>query len=311
MSCTTAFLAVALDDELRAVLHHVACAIEASPEQSLGVEGVGFLPHAEDKLHMTFVFCGEALKKLPKANVTALHGEIQAKTRRNSALEGHLEFKAFELFPPEKMNLIIARFEAPPFLRELRQFTWAICLKYGVAMKDDEDWMPHITLGKIKATKAQVGHVSCHSLVAPTLDGAALQPLGLTLLGSRPKQVWLDWDEALLFAAGGTASADGCACVDQAGSGIASNACSEVPDPDTCSGDALDLIWLSAALCDEVSVADAEGLHAAVAVILSEVKLGSECSSVDADESINAAREVLRDGGAPLCADRLYEHFKG
>merc|ERR1719440_2033434 len=164
MACNTAFLAVSLDSSLKAALHQVACSIASLPQEKLGVRDIGFNPHEEDKLHMTFVFCAEALLKLPRADLVALHAEI-AELSRNCVAAGDLVFKGFDLFPPEKMNLIIARFDAPEFLQSLRFAMWQACLKYDVAVKDDSEWMAHITLGKIRATKAQVGMVSCTNMV--------------------------------------------------------------------------------------------------------------------------------------------------
>lgn len=200
MACNTAFLAVSLDSSLKTALHQVACNVASLPEENLGVPDVGFSPHDRDKLHMTFVFCADALLKLPGADLAALHAEI-SKLSQNCVAAGDLVFKGFECFPPEKMNLIIARFDAPGFLQSLRSAVWQVCLKYGVAMKDDSEWTAHVTLGKIKATKAEVGMVSCTSMVAPVFPRGCFEPVGIALLGARPKQAWLDWDEALLFPA--------------------------------------------------------------------------------------------------------------
>mmetsp|Transcript_5699 Transcript_5699/g.10202 ORF Transcript_5699/g.10202 Transcript_5699/m.10202 type:complete len:302 (+) Transcript_5699:1-906(+) len=297
MSCNTAFLAVALDDALKTALYETACAIAASPEELLGVEDVGFKPHEEDKLHMTFVFCDEALHKLSKADLVKVHGEIQ-ELATATVSDAHLTFKGLELFPPEKMNLIIAHFETPGLLQELRTAAWRICLKYGVALKDDEEWMAHVTLGKLRATKAQVGRVSCRSIASPAFAAGSLKPLGLTLLGARPKQVWLDWEEALLFAA----AEDGPTATVENGA--------TVTDCELCEAtakvcDAVDLLWLNSALCEEVSSTDAESLCAAVEVIL-----GPEVGAGDFEEAFSAAVEVLRDGGAPMCADALRDHCR-
>lgn len=199
MSCDTAFLAVSLSDELKSTLWEVASAIEMSPDESLGVAGIGFNPYAEEKLHMTFVFCGEALLKLSKVDLIAMHSELH-QIVSTSVIDVELSFKCFDLFPPDKRNLIIAQFEAPLVLQRLRASVWKVCLKYGVALRDDSEWMPHITMGKIKATKAQAGRASCRALSAPSFLVGSLRPSGLTLLGSRPKQAWLNWDGELAFA---------------------------------------------------------------------------------------------------------------
>jgi len=59
--------------------------------------------------------------------------------------------------------------------------------------------------------------------------------------------------------------------------------------------------WLKLTLAQEVSAADAEGLFAAVEVIL---------GNADADsEALKSASEVLLDGGAPECAEGLSERW--
>lgn len=300
MACSTAFFAVSLSTGLREVLHQVAIAIEASPEELLGVEDVGFTPHEEDKLHMTFVFCGDALHKLRKADVAALHGEVQ-QVVADTVQAGQFEFNCLELFPPDKQNLIIAHFNAPLLLQELRTVLWRICLKYSVALQDDADWMAHVTLGKIKATKAQVCRVSCKAIAVPTFPASCLKPLGLTLLGARPKQAWLDWDEAFLFNAA-HADASSNAVVNLASDvKIAADADAELTGTIACVNGFVDYVGLKTALHEEVSTSDADSLLAAVEVILEEL----DNSVPDVEETLTSAVEVLRDGGAPLCAGKL------
>jgi len=301
MACATAFLAVNLDGPLKAALQEVADAVEGSADELLGVKDIGFTPHGQDKLHMTFVFCGEALHKLPRADLVKLHGDLlEVVSGADSMQTGQLEFKSFELFPPDKQNLIIAHFEAPPTLQALRKALWNVCLKYGVAVKDDEDWMAHVTLGKIKATKAQVCRVTCAALPAPAFPAGSLKPLGLTLLGARPRQAWLDWADALLFS---KASSTAAASADL----LAANdvACEErVSNVERTS--LVDLDWLASALQGEVADTDAEGLLAAVEVILGCLEDGPS----EFEESVTSAEEVLRDGGAPVCAAAFRSHCR-
>jgi len=61
-------------------------------------------------------------------------------------------------------------------------------------------WSPHVTLGKIRASRAEVGYASCSGAqlqkFAPISSAA---PLGLTLHGERPPRAWCDWDGPLAF----------------------------------------------------------------------------------------------------------------
>ena len=56
----------------------------------------------------------------------------------------------------------------------------------------DDEWLPHVTLGKLQASKAQLGNVSCKAL-EPFAPKMPIMVNGLMLLGMRPKQLWLDW----------------------------------------------------------------------------------------------------------------------
>mmetsp|Transcript_64103 Transcript_64103/g.181996 ORF Transcript_64103/g.181996 Transcript_64103/m.181996 type:complete len:230 (+) Transcript_64103:67-756(+) len=211
MSCHTAFLAVALGDDLRQWLDTVATAIQAAPAEMLGVPGVSFDPIETSCLHMTFIFFGSHLRELPAAQLVALHAAVAREVAAaGQAAAAPLVFQGFELFPPQKCNLVVARFAAPRALLELREAVLAACKVHGVALpaslwsllEREGAWSPHATLGKIGASRARVGGCSCRGL-ARSLPAApaGARPLGLTLLGERPKRAWCDWDDALAFQA--------------------------------------------------------------------------------------------------------------
>ena len=120
-----------------------------------------------------------------------------------------LRFVDFQLFPPTKHNLLIARFEASPRLCALRRELWSLCTAAGVGLADDGDWVPHVTLGKFRATKAQVGQLTCAGLedrlaaddngggdydrVIPSVPDVRYVPFEITLVGEQPKRVPLSW----------------------------------------------------------------------------------------------------------------------
>jgi len=291
MSCDNAFLAVALDNGLKETLHETASAIAAAPAELLCVPGIGFTPHAFDKLHMTFVFCGEALHKLPKTDLCGLHSEIQ-NALLDADVQGHLEFKGFELFgnPNKKsMKQIIARFEAPESLQKLRDVVWRTCLAHDVGKADDDDWVAHVTLGEINATKAQAGAVSCRHVGAPSFAVSSLKPLGVTLLGARPKRAWLNWDDALLL---NVALPERKAANEEAPNVSMERTGTDV-DPI--------VSWLRAALRDELPIAEAEGLSTAVELILPR----ADASASDAKQALETVADLLREGGAPRTGDAL------
>lgn len=219
MSCRNSFLAVALDDELRGELAGAARALRDSAADLLDLPpGTGFGPLEADKLHMTFLFFGEHLHALPAPEVRALHGGIEtavaaaasaAAASDAEAIQKRLAFQGFELFPPGKMNLVVARFQASPALAELRDAVIDICraqgkslpLSYFSLIEGEGAWSPHVTLGKIKASRGDVGRASCvgKALLAFAPQRGAM-PVGLTLLGDRPEgKKWCDWTGPLAF----------------------------------------------------------------------------------------------------------------
>lgn len=198
-----------MDDATVAALGVVAEAIAASPSELLGREGVGFEPVDDKSRHMTFVFFGEHLQQLSASELLAVHAAICEEVAAVSvSAAAPLAFHGFQLFPPGKSNLVVACFEPSPSLLELRHAVLRRVRECGLslpksffAMLEGEGrWMPHVTLGKVRASKVQIGGVSCspatfHSLV-PT---APAMPLGLTMLGAPPVRVRCNWDSALEF----------------------------------------------------------------------------------------------------------------
>merc|ERR550537_1975729 len=160
------FLAVVLDDSIVAALGAVAEALAASPAELLGVRDIGFDPVDDNSRHMTFVFFGEHLRVLPASELQAVHAAIcEEVAEAGSSTIDPLAFRGFELFPPGKSNLVVACFEPSPALIELRHAVLRRIRKCGLslpkslfAMLEGEGaWMPHVTLGKIRASKAQIG----------------------------------------------------------------------------------------------------------------------------------------------------------
>ena len=119
-----------------------------------------------------------------------------------------LTCSAFELFPPGKRNLLVARFVAPVRLCALRKELWELCTAAGVALADDGEWIPHVTLGKFRATKAQAGRLTCAGLVERLADaddggdqdrtigpvvGMRCGASGTMLVGEQPRRAPLCW----------------------------------------------------------------------------------------------------------------------
>lgn len=213
MSNRNAFLAIKLNGATWAALEQTAHALEVSAAKLLGTsDGVGFDPVETQSLHMTFLFFGKHLRELPAEELLSLHTAIRrvVSTADQEALRTPMAFLGFELFPPEKMNLVVARFEPSSSLLQLREAILQACREHGLSLPSsfyaliagEGAWTPHVTLGKIRASREELGRASCSgdALFALRLRERA-HPRGLTLLGEKPPRAWCDWDEALSFGA--------------------------------------------------------------------------------------------------------------
>ena len=207
----------------------------AAEEMAAGGDGSSqlFDPVETRGLHMTAFFAGEHLASLDVAALAGLHRSLQAATRA-SVQPCRLEFRGLQLFPPGKHNLVVAVFQASDGLRELQHTVKRLALAAGIADSDSVrrqqrhpgaqqqqqevgnvelsgHWVPHVTLGKVKAPKASVGEVGRRLIQACTATLVADQgylrdgPHGvdrLLLLGAIPRRKWCDW-ETLSIGGGG------------------------------------------------------------------------------------------------------------
>jgi hypothetical protein len=55
-----------------------------------------------------------------------------------------------------------------------------------------KEWSPHVTLGKIGASRGQIGHLSLDTLNAKKT--VEVQCRGIGMGGAAPKKRWVDWD---------------------------------------------------------------------------------------------------------------------
>jgi 2'-5' RNA ligase len=114
----------------------------------------------------------------------------------------HSRFTGFALFPPGKCNLVVAKFEAVD--KELHAYAEHL-LKSAetvglTGLREKHNLDPHVTLGKINATKVQVGALSKHGGPnIPDLDQVAKEWTtdGCYLCGKVPPQAFLDWNFTL------------------------------------------------------------------------------------------------------------------
>lgn len=217
------YFCLALPDETEAELVRLAEMMESDAERCLG-SPVSFRAMERDAVHVTALFCGEALAQLDTASLTSFYQQFLSAAQRVAATQSHLKFVGYDFFPPEKKNLVIARFVASTELQAFRDEVARIACIAGLAEADrldpDEAWMPHATLGKIGATKADLGRLRI-KLPDPCLaqhgDGRVVACLGLRLAGETPKRKWFDWDTALAFPTTGVSAEEDGAPADPSG----------------------------------------------------------------------------------------------
>jgi ribA/ribD-fused uncharacterized protein len=209
----SAFLAVRLDAATTETLNTAAEALQSHAAELLSMpEGTAFDRLDTASLHMTFLFFGEYLRALPATELEHIYKGICKLVadfiEHPERIDAPLTFQCFDLFPPGKQNLVVARFQASAPLLDLRSKILELCREAGVSLpssffsliEGEGSWNPHVTLGKIRASRQEVGQASCNGsrlqALSPRLPA---QPMGLTLLGEHPPRVSCDWDGGLTF----------------------------------------------------------------------------------------------------------------
>ncbi len=102
--------------------------------------------------HMTLCFLGEKFHDKKK-----IDGLISAYDEED--LFFHLEFDSLSLFPPDKQNLLILKFKENKNLTKfVTRLKADVKEKFNIIDKIS-DFMPHITIGKLKKTKQNVNDI--------------------------------------------------------------------------------------------------------------------------------------------------------
>lgn len=219
-----AYLAVCFSECTRHALVVLQDELEAHLEQ----DGHAFDRMSVDGLHMTFLFAGESLGRMRADELAAWHAQTRAVIKETARPSGdaNMHFSGIDVFPPGKCNLLVARFEVPPWLTEQQRVIEAAAHAAGVRCSTSEAkagygvWAPHVTLGKVRAKRAEVTAAASRAaksvntmcrreakegcgvsgLERDVLDALLMAPAdGLTLCGDLPRQKWIDWRRSLRF----------------------------------------------------------------------------------------------------------------
>jgi len=95
-------------------------------------------------IHMTAVFMGENLHKIDQT----IPGQLKT---LNSTDPVEFKFISFDLFPPNKNNIIIARYECPDaFKNKIRSLVDTIDNLSKLDLKSTNNFYPHVTLCRLK-----------------------------------------------------------------------------------------------------------------------------------------------------------------
>jgi 2'-5' RNA ligase len=214
-----AYLAVGFDDDARGALAELQESLVASVA-AMADGGVSFEQMALRDLHMTFFFAGEGLRGLSGEQVQRWHrSAVDAIGRQYVGATGIRELRmtpsGLDLFPPEKRNLIVARFDVSESLRALQADVTSASTGLGLACSgsvrqqlagSEHEWAPHVTLGKIRAPKGTVANIGREAIrvawgTAATRLHRGIVAEGLELRGEQPKQGgYLDWNTPLRFS---------------------------------------------------------------------------------------------------------------
>ena len=94
-------------------------------------------------LHMTYFFCGTMLNEMPADQLTLLNVMLHERLNNIDNRDGSywIKFKSIDLFPPQRQNLIAAKFESSPALDELYEELCDIAMtpKSDNGKNDNED----------------------------------------------------------------------------------------------------------------------------------------------------------------------------
>jgi len=315
MSNKNCFLAVRIDAPTLLALERVGRSLEENPSTLLNMpEDVGFDFMEPEQLHMTFLFFGECLRNLEASQLRTAYAQICEKVSdalsEADTLTAPLEFIGFELFPPQKRNLVVARFKTTDALLRLRDAMFASLRTQGISMpasfftliEGEGAWSPHVTLGRIRASKAQIGSASCNTTGLSTLaPSKPLQPHGLTLLGERPPRAYCDWDDPLMFGYFDDSDefqqeetleqehAENYDAVEGSASGFAAFEEARLHL----------LSWLRSELVSCLDASDAEALHAGVEAVVLGID-PAQIAEADAEDAIENVTAILSGEGDRL-----------
>lgn len=129
-----------------------------------------FKPFDLDQIHMTFIFLGSERTYAQIKDITNFMSGLDKETY-------HFESTSYDLFPPDKQNLLVVKFTSSDNIRSLRN---VITQRYNVV--DDYEWLPHITIGKFVGEKKDYKIMDFDKIVFDSNDIFMVTPYSNTKL---------------------------------------------------------------------------------------------------------------------------------
>jgi 2'-5' RNA ligase len=141
--------------------------------------GHEFIPMEQHSLHMTLCFLGDSLQTDRKNKMKIVNEQIDNFSGLFS--DQFLTFDRFSLFPETKKNLVVAIFKSndPSFIQKMTTFKREFV---RIGAKEEDFFVPHITLGKIQNMNLSRAHELDNMLRQIPLIGSRLDITGCSLV---------------------------------------------------------------------------------------------------------------------------------
>jgi 2'-5' RNA ligase len=148
------WLSISFPEEHRLFLFELVKFLESSFES----KNQKFNIMKKEDLHMTSVFLGKQFNKKD-------HDKLFEIISRFNFNECKFVINSVILFPPTKNNLIIVKYDTDKvFHNELKKLRSAIRSELSYDIEDD-DFIPHVTLGKLSLTKIEIKELSSSKII--------------------------------------------------------------------------------------------------------------------------------------------------
>lgn len=141
--------------------------------------------------HVTFLFCGELLHKLTREELNNWNNGINEILKRQH-YNNVISVGNYQLFPPNKQNLIIANINVSKDIIELQKeivnYTNNLGGIFSEIAQLNNNWFPHCTLGKLMCGKHEVITLGNDIMNSMHIIDDTFEIDGIDVKGMMPKQ---------------------------------------------------------------------------------------------------------------------------